>query len=148
MQSILFVGRRNAARSIMAETCFNATGTPDWRAFSAGWQPQMEIDRTALKVLAGNGFGTEGLSSKPIEIFAQAGAPEIHLCVFLDEALPGNAGDYPGEHMHWSLPDPSAEGPGSRRSRYEAALAIVTVRVSELVFSGRLLTSAPLALAG
>lgn len=147
MQSILFVGRRNSARSIMAETCFNAAAVPGWRAFSAGWQPQLEIDRGALKVLSRNGFSTDGLSSKPIQIFGQTGAPEIHLCVFLDESLPADAARYPGEHMHWSLPDPSAGLKTERGSRYETALSVVTVRVSELVFSGRLFPPVPMAIA-
>jgi len=145
MRSVLFTGRRNAARSVMAETCFNAAMIPGWRAFSGGWQPQMEIDPLALKVLAANGFPVDSLSSKPVEIFTQTGAPAVDLCVFLDVHLPDDAEGYPGEHLHWSVPDPSNGEAG--KAGYEAALTLITARISTLILSGRLLGKGAFALA-
>lgn len=150
MRSILFVGRRNAARSVMAETCFNSAVIGGWRAFSAGWQPQLEIDPLALRVLSSNGFPVDALSSKPVEVFRQAGAPQIDLCVFLDEVLPRDACDYPGEHAHWSVADPSASASkagAAALADYQSALTVVTARVSALVLSGRLDCPAPVAIA-
>ncbi len=109
IKSVLFVGRRNAARSVMAETCFNAAGIPGWRAFSAGWQTQNSIDTQAIRTLAANGFETDTLSSKPVAIFLQEGAPEIDLCVFLDEDLPPDVQNYPAARESWKIPDPSRE---------------------------------------
>lgn len=147
INSLLFVGRRNAARSIMAETCFNAAGFTGWRAFSAGWQTQHRVDRLAISVLASQGFETDSLSSKPVAIFRQAGAPAIHRCIFLDDLLPPDVEDYPGPREYWRIEDPSAAA--DRRAAYEAALAEVCERVGELVLSGRLIPrSPPLARAG
>lgn len=145
MRSVLFAGRRNAASSVMAETCFNAAAIPGWRAFSGGWQPQLEIDPLALRVLSANGFPVDSLSSKPVEIFTQAGAPAIDLCVFLDEELPDDASSYPGEHAHWSVPDPG--GTVKTRASYEFSLTLVTARISTLILSGRLFGRRGLALA-
>ena len=85
IHSVLFIGRRNAARSIMAEACFNSASIIGWRAFSAGWQSQSGVDHLALKVLDQHGFPVDALYSKPDDIFRQAGAPDVDLCIFLDD---------------------------------------------------------------
>ncbi len=136
IRSILFVGRRNAARSVMAETCFNAAGIPGWRAFSAGWQTQNGIDAHAIRVLAANGFETDTLSSKPVAIFLQEGAPEIDLCVFLDEDLPPDVQNYPAARESWKISDPSREA--DQRPAYQMALDLIMARISALVISGKL----------
>jgi arsenate reductase (thioredoxin) len=135
-QSILFVGQRNAARSIMAETCFNSAAIIGWRAFSAGWQTQLSIDPMTLRVLAVQGFPTDSLSSKPVDIFRQTGAPKIDLCIFLDERLPTDAGLYPGQKEYWRIANPC--GAGHELRAYQDALRLVTVRISDLFLSGRL----------
>jgi protein-tyrosine-phosphatase len=136
IRSVLFVGRRNAARSVMAETCFNAAEIPGWRAFSAGWQTEHSVDRTAVKTLAANGFETDTLSSKPVAIFLQDGAPAIDLCVFMDEDLPPDVGNYPAAREYWKIPDPSRDG--DLKSAYQEALKTIMERISMLVISGRL----------
>ncbi len=136
IKSVLFVGRRNAARSVMAETCFNAAGIPGWRAFSAGWQTQNSIDAHAIRTLAANGFETDTLSSKPVAIFLQEGAPEIDLCVFLDEDLPPDVQNYPAARESWKIPDPSREA--DQRPAYQMALDAIVARISTLVISGKL----------
>ena len=136
IRSVLFVGRRNAARSVMAETCFNAAESPGWRAFSAGWQTEHSVDRTAVKTLAANGFPTDTLSSKPVAIFLQAGAPAIDLCVFMDEDLPPDVGNYPAAREYWKIPDPSKAG--DLKSAHQEALKAIMERISMLVISGRL----------
>lgn len=141
MRTLLFVGRRNAARSVMAETCFNAAGIAGWRAFSAGWQTQNSVDRQALAVLEANGFATDALSSKPVAIFRQAGAPGIDYCVFLDDILPPDIADYPGPRDYWRIADPSFDA--GRGAAYQAALAEISRQVALLAVSGRLLELAP-----
>lgn len=141
MRTLLFVGRRNAARSVMAETCFNAAGIAGWRAFSAGWQTQNSVDRQALAVLEANGLATDALTSKPVAIFRQAGAPAIDYCVFLDEILPPDVADYPGPRDFWRIADPSREA--GRGGAYEKALGEISRRVALLAASGRLLELAP-----
>lgn len=136
IRSLLFIGRRNAARSIMAEACFNTAGVTGWRAFSAGWQTEHEVDKATLRTLSTQGFPTDALYSKPVDIFLQEGAPQIDLCVFMDSDLPPDADNYPGEAEHWRIANPFSK----RRvpSAYEEALGLVTTRISDLILSGRL----------
>lgn len=136
IRSVLFVGRRNAARSVMAEICFNAVGLPSWRAFSAGWQPAAEVDRHALRALAAGGFPVDAVTPKPIDIFLQPGAPRVDLCVFLDTELPDDIAGYPAVREFWHIGDPNEtlKGPAA----YREALATITGRMSELILSGRL----------
>jgi len=144
--SVLFVGRRNAARSVMAEICFNAAAIPTWRAFSAGWQPATGVDRHALRALAEGGFPSDPVTPKPVGIFLQPGAPQIDLCVFLDTELPNDIAAYPAAREFWRIGDPSIGGPdtgdagagGTGRAAYREALTSVTGRLSDLIVSGRL----------
>jgi arsenate reductase (thioredoxin) len=136
IRSVLFIGQRNAARSIMAETCFNAAGLVGWRAFSAGWQTQLSIDAMTLRVLGEQGFPTDTLSSKPVDIFRQQGAPDIELSVFMDERLPADVASYPGRTEHWRVDNP--HGVDAGLAAYREALRVVTARISDLILSGRL----------
>ena len=145
IRSVLFVGRRNAARSIMAESCFNAAAIPTWRAFSAGWQPEEKADAKALRALAQGGFPADAFGPKPIAIFRQPGAPQIDLCIFLDAELPADIGSYPASREYWRIPDPSR---GRRADHtYRSALDSVTARIGELILSGRLFSEGGLSLA-
>ena len=65
--------------------------------------------------------------------------------MFLDVHLPDDAEGYPGEHLHWSVPDPSNGEAG--KAGYEAALTLITARISTLILSGRLLGKGAFALA-
>ena len=134
IRSVLFVGRRNAARSVMAEICFNAAALPGWRAFSAGWQPADEVDRHAIKALAAEGFPVDAVTPKPIDIFLQPGAPRVDLCVFLDRHLPSDIASYPAVRQFWQIADPSKGGPAA----YRDTLTEITGRMSELILSGKL----------
>ena len=135
-RSILFVGQRNAARSIMAETCFNSASINGWRAFSAGWQTQLSIDPMTLRLLASQGYPTDSLSSKPVDIFRQRGAPAIDLCIFLDERLPDDASSYPGMKEYWRIADPC--GVERESAAYGDALGKINIKISDLILSGRL----------
>jgi protein-tyrosine-phosphatase len=132
IRSVLFVGRRNAARSVMAEICFNAAELPAWRAFSAGWQPAAG----ALRALAKGGFPVDSVTPKPIGIFLQPGAPKVDLCIFLDTELPANISAYPASREFWQVPDPNRGAAG--HAAYRDTLAAITSRMSELILSGRL----------
>ncbi|MEC9343509.1 MAG: hypothetical protein VYD64_06655 [Pseudomonadota bacterium] len=136
IRSVLFVGRRNAARSVMAEICLNAAALPAWRAFSAGWQPEGRVDRQALRVLAEGGFPVDAVTPKPIGIFLQPGAPRVDLCVFLDTELPDDIAGYPAVREFWQIDDPGRDG--ADIAAYRRALSAITGRVSDLILSGRL----------
>jgi protein-tyrosine-phosphatase len=136
IRSVLFIGRRNAARSIMAETCLNAAGLIGWRAFSAGWQTQHQIDPLTLRVLADEGFPVDSLYSKAFDIFRQDGAPEIELCVFMDYDLPVDVDSYPGASEHWRIANPHGDKPDL--PSYRQALTDVSNKISDLILSDRL----------
>lgn len=146
IRSVLFVGRRNAARSIMAESCFNAAAIPAWRAFSAGWQPEERADTKALRVLAQAGFPTNSFGPKPMAIFRQPGAPQIDLCIFLDAELPDDVDLYPGAREFWRIADPRSAR--NVDQAYRQALDTVATRIGELILSGRLFSDVDLRLAG
>lgn len=135
-KSVLFVGRRNAARSIMAETSFNAAAAAGWRAFSAGWECETRVDRNALAVLSSKGYETDRLYSKPAAIFRQAGAPRIDYCVFLDSPVPPDVEDTPAPREYWTVADPARRA--DRRAACEEAFAEIAGKVRELLGSGRL----------
>lgn len=145
IRSALFVGRRNAARSIMAESCFNAAAIPSWRAFSAGWQPEGRTDARTLRALERAGFPTDTFEPKPMAVFRQAGAPLIDLCVFLDDILPADVESYPARREYWRIPDPSARRDAERA--YLEALDMVTARIGDLILSGRLFPDSDLPMA-
>ncbi len=140
IRSLLFIGRRNAARSVMAEACFNSASIIGWRAFSAGWQSQNGVDELALKVLDRHGFPTDALYSKPVDIFRQDGAPEIDLCIFLDDILPPDVEKYPGVKDYWRIGDP--HNANDARQAYEDALGLVMAKTSAIILSGKLLNIA------
>ena len=48
---ILFISRRNSARSLMAEAVVNKLGQGKFKAFSAGVEPAVAIEPVALDVL-------------------------------------------------------------------------------------------------
>jgi len=141
-KSLLFVGRRNAARSIMAETCFNTAGLDGWRAFSAGWECETRVDRNALAVLSARGYETDRLYSKPVAIFRQAGAPRIDYCVFLDSPVPPDVEDTPAPREYWKVADPARRP--DRRAACEEAFGEISARVRELLASGRLAFRMPI----
>ncbi|MGI9400355.1 MAG: low molecular weight phosphatase family protein [Rhizobiaceae bacterium] len=140
IHSVLFIGRRNAARSIMAEACFNSASIIGWRAFSAGWQSQAGVDRLALNVLDRHGFPTDALYSKPDDIFRQTGAPDVDLCIFLDDLLPSNVSQYPGVKEYWRIGDP--HGTEDLKQAYEDALGLIMAKTSGLILSGKLVNLA------
>ncbi|MEM7463254.1 MAG: hypothetical protein AAF362_11320 [Pseudomonadota bacterium] len=140
IRSLLFIGRRNAARSVMAEACFNSASIIGWRAFSAGWQSQNDVDELALKVLDRHGFPTDDLYSKPVEIFRQDGAPDIDLCIFLDDILPPDVEKYPGVKDYWRIGDP--QNANNKKQAYEDALGLVMAKTSAIILSGKLLNLA------
>ena len=111
--NVLFISRRNSARSLMAEAVVNRHGGNNFRAFSAGVEPAGEIDPVAVDVLAQGGYSTQGLRPKHWREFNHPGAPPFDFVFTLSatasrEAFP----DWPGKpaSSHWRYPDPLRAG--------------------------------------
>ena len=134
-RSILFAGRRNAARSLIAESCFNAADVAGWRAFSAGWSPCESADGHALAVLRDNGLPSEGLQPKAMELFCLAGAPQIDLCVFLDANAPEIALPDHSRSICWHIPDPQSD---PSPNAYARVLDLIGHGIAGLIISGEI----------
>jgi arsenate reductase (thioredoxin) len=65
--NVLFICTGNSARSILAESILQKDGAGQFRAFSAGSEPQGEVNPLALKTLQAWDYPAEGLRSKSWE---------------------------------------------------------------------------------
>ncbi|MET3905721.1 arsenate reductase [Bradyrhizobium sp. S3.3.6] len=108
---MLFISRRNSARSLMAEAVVNRLGGGHFRAYSAAVEPSKVADPLALEVLQEAGFQTDGLRPKHWRNFTGPEAPVLDFVFTLSntasrEAFP----DWPGKPVssHWHYPDPVA----------------------------------------
>jgi protein-tyrosine-phosphatase len=106
---VLFISRRNSARSLMAEAVVNRHGKGSFQAFSAGVEPTDAADPVALEVLEQAGYPTEGLRPKHWSEFGRPDAPQFDFVFTLSAtASRENFPDWPGKpaSAHWRYPDP------------------------------------------
>ncbi|MEO7432664.1 MAG: arsenate reductase ArsC [Dokdonella sp.] len=118
---VLFLCTGNSARSILAEAIVNHVASHDgrFRAYSAGSFPKAQPNPDALALLRRQHIPTEGLSSKPWDVFAEPGAPPIDFVFTVcDQAAGEVCPIWPGKPLtaHWGIPDPAAvEGSDATR---------------------------------
>jgi len=111
--NILFLCTGNSARSILAEAIVNHIASHDGRfhGYSAGSFPKAHPNPRALELLHRHHIPTDGLSSKPWDVFARPGAPTIDFVITVcDQAAGEVCPIWPGQPMtaHWGVPDPAA----------------------------------------
>ena len=109
--NVLFLCGGNSARSIMAEAILNHHGQGSFQAFSAGSNPEREVNPYALAALHNAGFATDGLRAKSWDEFTGAKATELDFVFTLCDSIVGETcPDWPGRpvSVHWALPDPAA----------------------------------------
>jgi protein-tyrosine-phosphatase len=118
----LFLCTGNSARSIIAEAILNKLGQGKFRAYSAGSQPNGQVNPNTIQLLRGLGYDTSSFRSKSWSEFAKPGAPPLDFVFTVCDNAAGEACPvWPGQPMtaHWGIPDPAE----ARGSEAEIALA-------------------------
>src|SRR5262249_39312824 len=113
--NVLFLGTRNAARSLIAEALLRKIAGARFTAWSAGAQPARQPMPEVLGRLSRLGCDVAALRCKPWDTFTGRDAPRIDFVLVLGEAGRGRArlemrldfGDKPIVAA-WPLPDPNA----------------------------------------
>jgi len=106
---VLFLSRRNSARSIMAEAIVNRHGQGRFRGFSAGVKPQAAIEHPALDALSAAGYSTHSLRPKHYHDYAAQGAADLDFVFTLSDTAAGEPmPQWPGHPVtaHWPCQDP------------------------------------------
>ena len=92
--SVLFISRRNSARSLMAEAVVNRRDQARFRAFSAAVGPTNDPDPLAIEVLERAGYPTKTLRPKLWRKFTGPDASVADRCATLTTALRRKPGGY------------------------------------------------------
>lgn len=133
--NVLFLCTGNTGRSILAEAILQKDGSGKFRAFSAGSQPQGEVNPYALGVLASMGYPHEGFRSKSWDEFSAPDAPVMDFIFTVCDSAAGEACPlWPGHPTtaHWGIEDPAAiEGSDIEKERaFVQAFRLMKNRIS------------------
>ena len=107
MRRVLFLCTGNSARSQMAEALLKHLGEAEFEVFSAGTEPQSEVNKFAIEVLIERGVPTDELHPKLVNQYVDQ---DIDLVVTVCDGAKQSCPHFPGAKQmdHWSLEDPAA----------------------------------------
>lgn len=130
---VIFVGRSNAGRTLMAEALVARWGAPGFRAVSAGLEPGAEIDQGAAQALRDELF----LTTRPPRLLTDLLATledRVDLVVTFDPiegalSVPGNP-----PVVRWHIDDPRlhSEGEKDRLRAWRGVLRDLEARIKQL----------------
>ena len=106
---VLFICSGNSARSVFAEALLRDLGRGKFQAFSAGYNPNSDLNPFAVEILQRNGHDTSTLRSKHISEFQKPGAIVMDFVFTVcDTSAAEECPPWPGQPItgHWGLPDP------------------------------------------
>jgi arsenate reductase (thioredoxin) len=139
---VLFLSRRNSARSIMAEAILNSVGSGRFVAHSAGVEPAQSVEPIALELLEHAGLRRSGLQPLHVREFARPDSPALDFVFTLSDTAAGEAPPaWRGQPItaHWRCDDPAKV-----TDETERRLMLIRVR-SELERRIRVFINLPLA---
>lgn len=132
---VLFICRKNAAASIVAEAILRHLGEGRVRAASAGDTATADVSPYALECLAAHRIATTGLYSKAWGQFFGLGRPPVHVVITLCEIYAANSnwdrGTVHTVKAHWPTPEPEVVvgSPTDRRLAFEEAFLLLEGRI-------------------
>jgi arsenate reductase (thioredoxin) len=137
---VLFLSRRNSARSVIAEALANSIGRGQFEAFSAGVRPAPSVDPVAVELLEHAGVPPPDHPPRDVREFSAPDSPPFDFIFTLSDTAAGEAPPtWPGHPItaHWRCDDPEQFADESERRA-----ALMRAR-NELERRLRLLTNLP-----
>ena len=124
-QAALFVCTQNSARSQLAAALWTSiTGEP---AQSAGTHPADRVHKLAVSAARRAGFTIGDTTPRHLDTVAPRPSLTITVCDQVHEEL-----DPPADWLHWSLPDPAADG---HAAAFDSSIRAIRRRITSLVSS-------------
>jgi len=136
--NVLFLCSGNSARSIMAEAILNHIGKGRFVAYSAGKEPDAQVNPFAIEQIRRAGLAIEGLRSKSWSEFAAEGAPTIDFAFSLCKNTKLDIRPaWPGRPMtaYWEIDDPALAEGGEEEKRAAFAKTFAQINWRLSVFS-------------
>jgi protein-tyrosine-phosphatase len=124
-KKVMFVCLGNACRSPMAEAIARRIGHGVMEASSAGLTPLGHVEELTKQTLLKNGYGAEGLTSKPIQ---RVELETTDLVVNMSGRSGDVVFDGVAEVEHWNVEDPY----GADAEIYQRIFEDIEKRVAEL----------------
>ena len=116
---MLFISRRNSARSVMAEALANSIGHGRLAAYSAGVRPSPRLDPIAVELLHHAGVDVPPHGPQHVREFSTPESPPLDFVITLSDTAAGEAPpSWPGHPItaHWRCTDPEQfDDPAERR---------------------------------
>ena len=132
--NVLFICTGNSARSIFAEAILNARGQDRFQVYSAGTQPQSDLNPIAVEMLQAKGHDVSRLRAKHVTEFMGEDAPDFDFVFTVcDQAANEECPTWDGQPIsaHWGMADPAkATGTDAEKSlAFQQAYGVLNHRL-------------------